>query len=138
MSNVRSAVDDALYARLNVASVADLATGGVHNTTVPSGTVAPYVVFAWESETFRHSFGGREWQMVYRVAAIVPGNWPKAASAIDGAIDDLLDNQPLSVAGYQHYQTSREAGVSVPPRPEDGPPHFQVGARYRLYILEVE
>lgn len=134
----RSALDTALYTALNVPAVTALAPSGVFNTTVPPGTLPVYLVFSWEAETVEALFDRRQFEAVYSVKAIVESQWPKQGSAIDAVIDGLLDNQPLSVAGFRHLETRRQDGISVPPRPEDGPLWFQVGARYRVRLDALE
>ena len=45
MANLRPNHDAAMHTTLNVASIVDVATGGVHNTMAPEHATLPYVIF---------------------------------------------------------------------------------------------
>jgi hypothetical protein len=137
MSDPRGALDAVLDTVLEVAAVtgAGLATSGVHNTQPPQNTAPPYVVYVHESSTHRYTFDKREWQCVYAITAWIADIYPKKGSAIASAVDGLLSERPLTVAGFTHVRTEREGSISVPPRP-DVPPSYGGGARYRITVDE--
>ena len=132
MANFRLNCDAAVYATLNVTALTNLATGGVHNTIAPAGTIAPWVIFQMQSKVDTHSFNGRFANSLYTVKAVVDMVWPKEAEDIDTQIDTLLEDASLSITGYTLVLCRRESDITFQDVAQPGKTFQHVGGLYRI------
>ena len=90
-----------MHTTLNVGSIVDVATGGVHNTTAPEHAQLPYVIFqAFSKIDDYYSATKRGADALYMVKAISKSRWPKEANDIDTLIDTVLQDASLSISGF--------------------------------------
>lgn len=111
MANLRVNLDKAVYDKLNVTAVTNVATGGVFNTLAPQGTAPPYVLFQAMTKMDEHSFNGRFGNALYMVKAVSRSPWPKEALDIDTQIDTALEDASLSITGYTALLCRRESDI---------------------------
>ncbi len=109
------AVRQALYTKLNVASVTtSLASGSasLHSMVAPSTAAYPMVVFSQASGVPTHAFGGDHFDsQLWLVKAIAKGSSSSVAEDVSKAIADALDFENLSITGADNMLTSRESDV---------------------------
>jgi len=129
-------MDKAVYDTLNVASVLDLATGGVYNELAPRNINAPYVIFQAMSKVDEHTFNGRFANALYMVKAVSKQPWPKEALDIDTQIDSVMEDATLTVTGYTHLLCRREEDIYLA-EDDAGIIWHHVGGIYRIIADEV-
>ncbi len=135
MANLRLNLDKAVYAKLNVTAVTNVATGGVFNTLAPKGTTAPYVIFQAMSKVDEHSFNGRFANAVYMAKAVSKQPWPKEALDVDTQIDTALEDASLSITGYTHLLCRRESDIYLV-EDDAGVVWHHIGGLYRILADE--
>ena len=136
MANLRPELDTAIFSVLNVASLVDLATGGVYSVVAPAGTEPPYVIFQPQSKIDDYwAFTKRGGEALYMVKAVSRSPWPMEASTIDTEVDTLLQDATLSISGYTHLHCRRESDIDVPVT-EGDVVYQQIGGLYRIIADE--
>ena len=131
MANARLNLDKAVYDKLNVQAVTNVATGGVYNGLAPKGASAPYVIFQAMSKVDEHTFSGRFANAVYMVKAVSRNPWPKEAMDVDTQVDTALEDASLSVSGYSALLCRRESDVYMV-EDDAGVIWHHVGGLYRI------
>jgi hypothetical protein len=133
MANLRPNLDTALYSVLNVASLTNLATGGVYNLLAPQDTRPPYVVYQAMSKVDDYwAYTQRGAQAVYMVKAISRSALSvKEATDIDTQVDTLLQDATLTITGFGPIYCRRESDFYLS---EDlnGDTYQHVGGLYRI------
>jgi hypothetical protein len=123
--------ETAFYTKLNVSAITTLATSGVHNKLAPAGTPLPYVIFQQQGGGDENATPTRSRMPLYVVKAIASSQ--SAATAIDSAIDALLNNGSLlSISGWTTYWLMREQDVNYIEVTAQGVPIYHIGGIYRL------
>ena len=136
MANLRPELDTALFRALNVASLTNLAPGGVYNSIAPQGTTPPYVVFQALAKTDDYfAFGERGAEALYMVKAISHSPWPKEGATIDTQIDTLLQDAVLSIAGFGLLYCRRESDLYLT-ESLGGELYQHIGGVYRVIADE--
>ena len=131
MSSPITALETALYTKLNVSAVTTLATGGVWNKIAPQGTALPYVIFQWQGGGDDNLTPRRGRNLIYTVKALAAD--ADTAENIDEQIDLALHYQTLTVSGWTNYRMAREDDVNYQEEPT-GVPVWHIGAMYRIEI----
>ena len=130
------AVRQALYEKLNVASVTSLLGNGsasvVHGVGQPTA-VYPLCVYSKQSGvTDELAFGGsHQTNQLWLVKGLTRSPKPTAAEDIDKAAFDLLHFGDLTISGADDLFLSRESDVSYPETQGDTV-FWHVGGIYRL------
>jgi hypothetical protein len=136
MTSIYAPLNAALYSTLSGGTALTALLGGtaIYYLQAPDHAELPYVVWSYQG-------GGQENinpsdlhdPLVY-VRGYSSAS-PAAASAIDAAVDALLDRQTLAVTGYSNFWTRRES--LVPPMvetPPNGAKVYSAGALYRIRL----
>lgn len=135
-------IEAALYQKLtaDAALTSLLATPtSIYNTIVPQGSAAPYVVFSEQASVDHHTVGrASAWELVtYQVKALTESQAPatssEAAEAIRAAIDLLLNDGTLTVAGYSLMVCRRVNRIKYP-EVFDGLVVWHVGSTYQIGV----
>jgi hypothetical protein len=107
-----SEVDAALTAKLlNDATLMALAVDGVYFDEAAQDATA-FVVISLIDEHDEPMFNGRAFEdALYLVKFVSQGSSGVNAKTAAARIDTLLDYQPLTITGYSHMLTRREARV---------------------------
>ena len=108
-----SDIDGALIAKLaSDAALLALCPNGVYWAEAPPGSTRFVIVtladHADEGEFGRRAFEDALYAIEARMLSTVAGANPKAAAA---RIDELLEDQPLSAAGYSYMTCHRESRI---------------------------
>jgi hypothetical protein len=136
MANLRVNLDEAVFAKLNVTSVTNEATGGVFNMIAPQDTPPPYVVFQAMSKVDDYfSFTGRGGSALYMVKVIDRSSWPKSASDIDTQVDSALQDASLSISGHSSLYCRRESDLYLV-EDVNGVTYQHIGGIYRIIADE--
>lgn len=134
--SIRGALDTAIYAKLNVSSVTTLATGGVHNQSIPESVGdSPAVVFDMMTESIDQGSDSEHYENVYLVKAVVRENYPNLASDIDAACKTILNNTSLTISGWTHLRTLRESAAPPSEEMESGETWQHIGGLYRIWSV---
>ena len=134
MANLRPNLDSAMHTTLNVASIVDVATGGVHNTTAPEHATLPYVIFqAFSKVDDYYSATKRGADALYMVKAISKSRWPKEANDIDTLIDTVLQDASLSISGFTLLWCRRQEDIYLVEH-EASETFHHVGGLYRIQV----
>lgn len=131
MASPVTALETALYSKLNVSAITNIATGGVWNKLAPQGTSLPYVVYQWQGGGDDNITPTRGRNLVYTVKALAAD--ADTAESIDEQIDIALHYQTLTVSGWTNYRMCREGDVNYSEM-ELGVPVFHIGAMYRIEV----
>lgn len=130
------ALEDALYTKLSGdATLMGYVTGGVHNTVVESPNY-PYLVFQKVSSAPDYTLTQiiRE-PYVYQIRCIAKGYDKTVIMQALAQVRTLLNRQPLTVTGYEHWVTQWESDMpDMADMDDDGEPLVQVGATYRIEV----
>jgi hypothetical protein len=133
MANLRPNLDTALFNVLNVASLVNLATGGVYNMLAPQGTPPPYVVYQAQSKDDDYwAFTERGGDAIYMVKAVSRSALSvKEATDIDTQIDTLLQDATLTITGFGQIYCRRQSDFYLT---EDlnGDVYQHIGGLYRV------
>jgi hypothetical protein len=129
------AVRQALYTKLNTASVTSLLASGsasiIHAVAPPSGTY-PLLVFSKSSGTQVNAFGDEAYKTtLWLIKAIAKGKSASTAEDIDKAVFDLLNFASLTISGSVSLAVFRESDVEYPETQGDDIYHH-VGGLYRI------
>ena len=136
MANLRVNLDTAIYAKLNVASVTNEATGGVFNSVAPQGTEPPFVLFQAMSKVEDYwSYTGRGSEATYMIKAIDRSPWPKTAGDIDTQIDSVMQDASLSITGHSLLTCRRQSDIYLI-EDEDGIIYQHIGGIYQVIADE--
>ena len=135
MASLRTNLDAAIFAKLNVEAVHTAAPGGVFNTMAPQDAKPPYVVFQAVSKVDDHSFSKRFAEALYQVKAVSRQPWPKEAADIDDDIDTALEDTTLTITGYTPLLCRREADIYLVEQ-ANGEVWHHIGGTYRIIADE--
>ena len=136
MANLRVNLDEAVFAKLNVETVTNEATGGVFNMIAPQDTPPPYVVFQAMSKVDDYfAFTGRGGSALYMVKVIDRSAWPKAAADIDTQIDTAMQDVTLSITRHSQLYCRRESDLYLV-EDVNGVMYQHVGGMYRIIADE--
>jgi hypothetical protein len=109
------AIRQAIYQKLNTASVTNLLSGGSAgiNHAVAGPTAAyPLLVFSKSSGTQVNAFRDEAYKTtLWLIKGIARGKSASAAEDIDKAVFDLLDHGTLTIAGAVKLAVYRESDV---------------------------
>jgi len=109
--NYRTILDDAIYGKLNVAGVTDIAAGP-YNTVAPNSATSPWAQFSLQSMNRDDwAFAGEGCEALYLVKAVGSGGWPYGFEAIDTAIITALHDQTLSLSGATNIYIRRQSDI---------------------------
>lgn len=128
-------VQTALYQRLHGdATLLALATGGVYDE-VPQSTPYPYIVIGEATEVPDDTLTerGKDTTVTIHVWSKAPGN--KQTLQIIERLDELLDNQSLTVNGWNAWRVQNEF-VEVLRENTDGTLYRHGVPRYRITLTE--
>jgi len=131
-------IDQALLAKLGSdVTLLGLCPNGVYPDEAPPN-MTRFVIVSLVDESDEATFGGRAFEdalylVEARIRSDVAGADPKAAAA---RIDALLQDQPLTVAGYTWMTMHREARVRLTEVDDIDPSMrwYRRGGRYRLQM----
>lgn len=133
------AVRQALYEKLNVASVTSLlGSGSASLVHALSGRSAAYplCVFAKSGDTTTLRMGGNAFDtQTWFVKGVVRDFTPSVAEAIDKAARDLLDFGSLTIAGGEAMFVARISGTEYAETVDDNT-YRHVVSLYRLTVQE--
>jgi hypothetical protein len=142
MAAIEDVLETALYTTLSGdATLGALlsSTTAVYNTIVPEGTTAPYVVFQQQSATDRPTLAranASEW-FAYAVKAVTysqaSDTSPAAAKAIRTRIDQLLNDQPLTLSTGTLMVCRRTQRIKYPEL-FDGLVIWHVGSLFQIGV----
>lgn len=129
------AVRQAIYQKLNVASVTSLLASGsasLSHAVAPATAGYPFVIFQKQSGTPTGRFGGQAMKSdLWLVKAVDRNTTSSRAEDIDKAINDVLDFQTLTVTGGSNPYLARESDVDYL-ETEGDQQYRHHGALYRL------
>lgn len=128
-------VQSAVYQRLHGdASLLSLATGGVYDA-VPQGNPMPYVVIGEKSEVPDNTLTeiGKETTTTIHIWSNAEGD--RQALQILERIDTLLDNQSLTVNGWDAWRVENEFSETLRETDQNRTIRHVV-ARYRITLTE--
>jgi hypothetical protein len=131
-------IDQALLAKLGAdATLLALCPNGVYPDEAPPN-MTRFVIVSLIEEADEGKFGGRAFEdalylVEARMRSDVSGVNPKAAAA---RIDALLDDQPLTVAGYAWMTMHRESRIRFTEVDEVDPKirWYRRGGQYRIQM----
>lgn len=129
-------LEQALYTTLTggTALTALLAgTACVYNQSIPASGEYPCVVFAFGGGGDANATPIRRKDVVYSVKAISQTSVANAGS-IDAAIDSLLHNKGLTIAGWSNWWAAREGDISYTEVTERGERYYHNGGVYRFRL----
>ena len=108
-----NACDGALFTTLTAATgITALVSTRVYNTQAPQEATEPYIIFNKQSDISDYTFGAPKFRSFgYLVKGVCHSRYPKAAGAIDDAIEAALHDAALSVSGWTLLYCRRESGV---------------------------
>ena len=140
------AIDTGLYTALNadagtamgtvIGSLNNLGAKGVYNTIAPQTAALPYVVFSQQSGISEWTFEDRSHKSsLYLVKAVGQGHSKAAPSAMSDRFDTLLNDQPLTLTGWQCERIRREQDVSYA-EVSEGVIYHHIGGLYRIDVQE--
>lgn len=129
------AIRQALYTKLNVASVTSLLGSGSASlvyANAPSSATFPLCVFSKQSDTSALRMGGNAMDnQLWLVKGIVRGTSPSVAEDIDAAVRSILDFGELTISGGSNLFLARTSGVAY--QEVEGDQTYQhIGSMYRL------
>jgi hypothetical protein len=132
------AVRQAIYQKLNVASVTSLLTNGsagiVNEEAGPGQATFPLCVFWKVSGVTVNRFGGEAYRdQLWGVKGIVQSNSASTAEDIDKAVYDLLNFGTLTITGGNAMSVIRESDVSYS-ESHDDKVYKHRGGVYRLKV----
>lgn len=118
------------------ATLAGLATGGVHLVRAPQGTALPYVVVRIFPGRIVETLGSARAGRYIRVSitGVAAGAGSTTAAAIDERIDTLLRDHALSVASPYTASPARRKLDLDDPVIDDGVEIDQVGGMYEIFV----
>lgn len=122
-----SALRTAIFSRLGTAT---LAGTSIFFLKAPDNQAVPFIVFDTVSDFDENTSPTRNKNtLVY-----IRGRAATAAQAetMDGQIDALFHNKPLTVTGYTNYQLQRENAYAITDVNQAGVTEYIAGAEYRL------
>jgi hypothetical protein len=125
-------IEDALYTKLNVASVTGAGATGVFNRIAPENQALPYVIYQWQGGGDANITPRRSRNLVYTVKAVA--TTLGAAGAIDSAIDALLHMQTISIStgGWATFWVAREQDIAYEEVDPRGLIIYHTGGMYRI------
>lgn len=134
MSNVISALETGLYNKLAGASGLITALGGtiIYNKQAPQPTPAKYCIFQWQGGGDLNESPTRMRELLYTVRGVATTQ--ANALTIDGAIDDALHKQTLTVSGWTNIKCMRETDINFIEQDAGGVNRYHAGAIYRIII----
>lgn len=130
MTGIIELTDTALYNKLNVTNVTNLALGGIWSMIAPSNAPLPFVIFQWQGGGDENMTPSRLRNVVYVVKAVAYSK--NTATDIDEQVDAALHNQSLTVTGYTNFWCAREDDVAFHEIGTDGRAVYHIGAVYRI------
>jgi hypothetical protein len=129
------AVRQALYQKLNVASVTGLLANGsasLYHAVAPQTAAFPLLVFSKQAGTQVNVFGDEAYQeKLWLVKAIARGTSSSVAEDIDKAVFDLLNFGTLTITGATTMFVARESDVEFVETSGDTQ-YRHVGGIYRV------
>ena len=132
MASALLAIQRAIFAKLSGDTALMALVKGVFDD-VPENQAFPYVVIGEATETPSNTFGrkGKDVTCTIHIWSQAKGN-TEALTILD-RLNDLLDFEPLAVAGYEVIAVEYENAVTL--REPDGVTR-QVPVRYRVRVKE--
>jgi len=129
------AIRQAVYQKLNVASVTSLLANGsasIHHSVAPPTATYPLLIFGKQSGTTVNRMGGEAYKStLWLVKGIARATSSSAAEDIDKAAFDLLHFAALTITGGDDMYLARESDVEY--TETSGDTQFRhVGGLYRL------
>ena len=129
------AVRQAIYQKLNVASVTTLLAQGsasIYHAVAPPTATYPLLVFNKQAGTQVQVFGDEAFRTtLWIVKAIAKGKSASLAEDIDKAVFDRLNFSTVTITGASTMYLARESDVEFPETQGDDIYHH-VGGIYRL------
>jgi hypothetical protein len=103
------AIQSAVYAKLN----ADPLLAGKVFDYVPDGTVYPYVRIGEASDAEDNALASRGWSTLATVHVWSQAHGFSEGLALAKRVTELLDLQPLTVAGFHHVATRYVSALTL-------------------------
>lgn len=134
MSDVTTALETAIYNKLAGQASLITALGGtaIYNQQAPQSPGSKYVVFQWQGGGDLNESPTRMRELLYTVQGIATTR--AAAGTIDGAIDDALHKQTLTVTGWSNILCQRQTDISYIEQDAAGGSYYHRGGIYRIII----
>lgn len=109
-------------------------TANIYHEVAPQGTPSPFVVFSLSSGSDTYVFGNRAFRrQTWLIKAVGRADTHDTVETIDAAIDTLLLNGTLSIAGRDLMDVRRTSDVSYL-ETDDGEQIRHAGGLYRLTV----
>jgi hypothetical protein len=129
------AVRQALYQKLNVASVTSLLANGsasIHHGVAPLTAAYPLLIFNKQSGVTTNRMGGEAFKnTLWLVKGVARATSSSTAEDIDKAVNDLLHFGALTITGADDMYLARESDVEYVETSGDTQ-YRHVGGLYRL------
>lgn len=130
-----SATRTAIYGRLTATSaITSLlsAPGAIYHRIAPSNTSSAFIVFHKQAGTPRWAMAGDPLDTdLWLIKAVCAGGSATAAENIAAAVDDAMNDAPLSITGRNLLYVRRESDVDFG-EVDGGEQWHHVGAIFRL------
>lgn len=131
------AIRQAIYTKLNVASVTGLLAEGsasLHHAQARAGALYPLLIFGKHTGVPVLRFGGNAFDnQLWLVKAVARGQSSSAAEDAAKAFDDLLDFGTLTITGATTLAVTRDSDVDYDETDDDQTIRHH-GALYRLRV----
>ena len=136
--SIQNLLNAALYSKLSTDSTLTGYLGGtkIYYMQAPDETVAPFVVFSYQSDVDENITPVRSKDQIINVRGITDESTggPALAGTIDARIDTLLTGGTLAITGWSNYWMRRESGIQLIDNDRAGRKHFTAGGMYRVRI----
>lgn len=131
------AIRQALYEKLNTASVTSLLASGsasLFHAVAPSSGAYPMLIFNKQSGTPTHQFGGSHFDsQMWLVKGIVKGGSSSVGEDIAKAVADVLDFGTLTISGGTLMHLTRESDMDYAEE-QSGETYRHHGSLFRLTL----
>lgn len=131
------AMDTALYAKLNVASLVGSGKAtGVYRNSAPQGVALPVIVFVYSlgDDDYVLGNGRGSIRLTYDVRAVVEGHAASTAGTLASTIDSLLTNGTLTVSGFTFLMGRRVRPIAYEEDAGAGKKYQHVGGEYEFML----
>lgn len=131
MSALRTAIFEALDGDV---ALEDLVEDRIFHKVAPQGSTYPFVVFGKQAGTPQRTFRGPAVRSdLWMVKGVDRGPSASAAEEVDAALEAVLDDAELSVAGAELLYLRRESDLDYT-EVLDGETFHHVGGLYRVVV----
>lgn len=129
-----NALNTAIYGQLAAGTALIAALGGsaLYYQQAPDHAPLPFVVWSWQAGGDENMTAHRSKNLMILFRSFAAN--PEQAGTIDALVDARLNNQALSVSGWQNFWTARETEIALVDNPPSGVKSYMAGAVYRVRI----